>query len=61
MLLRVILCYKANYLGNYCWMLVNYNGKSLSHLPMGANLNTVVSYCGILTLEKVGIAVNYIL
>ncbi len=47
------------YHGNYCVMAIYYHGKGFISLPMVANLNMSVIYCGILTLENVGAAVNY--
>jgi hypothetical protein len=45
---------KLYYLGNYCGMAVNYHGKEFYNIGfMVANLNTMVIYSEILSLEIV--------
>jgi hypothetical protein len=50
---------KLYYISNYHGKAVYYHGKSFINWPRVANLNGVVIYCRILTLENVGTVVNY--
>jgi len=50
---------EQNYCGNYLRIAVNFHGKKvLCHWSMVENISTVVIYCDILTLEKVGLKLH---